>query len=416
MSTDAFEQPPTDVGGMTGAGSAYYLSPGVIDKDLTSVERGTPGGELLRRYWQPVAVARDIADLPVAVRALGEDLVLFRSAGGGFGLVHPRCAHRGTSLLYGKVEDRGIRCCYHGWLFDTEGRCLEMPCEPAGSEAWRSRIRQPWYPTRERYGLVFAYMGPPDKMPALPKYDNLEHIGPSEFINANGNSIGFGGPKEMPCNWLQTHENVVDPWHLFVLHSTFSTAQFSELTRIRPDISWAYTDAGVSSIQLRELPNQGTLRRVGEIVVPNVRIVADPRIGIFGPGTNVAWTLPIDETHTKVFTVLRLPIGVPTDKLGEGAIYDGKTWFELTAEGHQRHPGDYEAQASQGAVTIHSEEHLASSDRGIGMFRRLLRQEMKKVAAGEDPMNVQADGADHIYAVKAGNFLTTDNAAVTVAT
>ena len=121
------------------------------------------------------------------------------------------------------------------------------------------------------------------------------------------------------------------------------------------------------------------------MVVPNVRIVADPRIGIFGRGNNVAWTLPIDETRTKVFTVLRLPAGTPTDKLGEGAMYGGKTWFELTSEGHQRYPGDYEAQASQGEITIHSEEHLASSDRGIGMFRRLLRQSLKKVSAGEDP-------------------------------
>ena len=101
---------------------------------------------------------------------LGEDLILFRDKTGRPGLVQARCAHRGTTLYYGKVEERGIRCCYHGWLFDVEGRCLEQPCEPEGGR-FRDRVRQPWYPVQELYGLVFAYMGPPEKKPVLPRYD-----------------------------------------------------------------------------------------------------------------------------------------------------------------------------------------------------------------------------------------------------
>ena len=113
-----------------GDGRAYGLPAGTIDHDLTSVDAGTPGGELLRRYWHPVALSEEATDLPRAIRVLGEDLVLFRDRSGNPGLVYPRCVHRGTTLLFGRVEDVGIRCCYHGWLFDSEGRCLDQPCEP----------------------------------------------------------------------------------------------------------------------------------------------------------------------------------------------------------------------------------------------------------------------------------------------
>lgn len=203
---------------------------------------------MLRRYWHPVALASEIGDLPLQVRALGEDLILFKTPAGQFGLVHDRCAHRGTSLFYGKVEQRGIRCCYHGWLFDTEGRCVEQPCEPGGGEH-REKVRQPWYPVKELYGLIFAYMGPLALKPVLPRYDVLENVADDERLDANGNSIGSGGPFRMPCNWLQTHENVMDPWHVFVLHSSFSGDQFNKLMGARPDISFEYTPTGMISTQ-----------------------------------------------------------------------------------------------------------------------------------------------------------------------
>src|SRR3984885_13700705 len=156
-------------------GSAYDLPNSSFDMELVSVGKGTSGGELLRRYWHPIAVAREVKDLPIPVRALGEDLILFKTPRGEFGLVYPRCCHRGTTLYYGKVEDRGIRCCYHGWLFGTDGKCLDQPCEPNGGDK-RENYRQPWYPVHERYGLVFAYMGPPDLKSALPRYDVLEEV------------------------------------------------------------------------------------------------------------------------------------------------------------------------------------------------------------------------------------------------
>jgi len=134
--------------------TAYDLPPPEYDAALTDVGRGTPMGELMRRYWHPIGLATDAGPTPKQVRALGEDLILFRDGAGRAGALHPRCCHRGSSLYYGKVEPRGIRCCYHGWLFDVEGQCLDQPCEPDGGAEHRGKARQPWYPVEERYGLL----------------------------------------------------------------------------------------------------------------------------------------------------------------------------------------------------------------------------------------------------------------------
>ena len=133
----------------TGYGPPTYL------RELTEVGPGTPLGELLRRSWHPTGLSSDAGATPTAVRVLGEDLVLFRDGRGRPALVVARCAHRGTTLYDGRVEAHGVRCCYHGWPFDTEGHCLEQPCEPGGGTQ-RERIRQPWYPVQERYGPIFA--------------------------------------------------------------------------------------------------------------------------------------------------------------------------------------------------------------------------------------------------------------------
>jgi 5,5'-dehydrodivanillate O-demethylase len=139
---------------------------------LTRVGPGTPGGELLRRYWMPVAVAAELTpEEPTRfVRLLGEDLVLFRDTTGRVGLLADRCAHRGASLCYGRVEERGISCPYHGWLYDTDGKILETP--PERNEAIMRTVRQPSYPVRKYVGLYWAYLGP-TPIPELPPYDTL---------------------------------------------------------------------------------------------------------------------------------------------------------------------------------------------------------------------------------------------------
>ena len=179
------------------------------------------------------------------MRALGEDLILFRDGAGRAGLVHARCCHRGTTLYYGKVEERGIRCCYHGWLFDLEGHCLEQPCEPEGG-LFREKVRQPWYPVEERYGLIFAYMGPPERKPVLPRYECLEVMDEGEFVEADDSSLGGGGPAIIPCNWLQHYENVVDPFHVPVLHGSFSGAQFTIAMGAMPQVTFEMSPRGVT--------------------------------------------------------------------------------------------------------------------------------------------------------------------------
>jgi nitrite reductase/ring-hydroxylating ferredoxin subunit len=383
-------------------GSAYDRQEPRYDADLVLVGKGTPGGEMLRRYWHPIELSERVKDLPVPVRALGEDLVLFRTPEGRLGLVHPRCIHRGTTLLYGKVEDRGIRCCYHGWLFDTDGKCLEQPCEPGGGQRLE-RYRQPWYPVEKRYGLVFAYLGPLAEKPPLPRYDILEDVPDDMYIFADGDSAGSGGPHAMPCNWLQTHENAVDPFHVFVLHSTFSTAQFGELMRIPPNISWELTPTGMIAIQQRKLPDGATMRRVVEMVFPLARVVPDPTLRYLGRTNNVAWTLPLDDTNTRIFSCVVIRKGRPGPKFNLMKIYDGKTWFELDEEGHRRLPGDYEAQVGQGTITFHSEEHLATSDRGVAMYRRQIRQAIAALTERKAPMNLPAP-EEATFRVRAGNY------------
>ena len=140
------------------------------DAELTHVGPGTPCGEYMRRFWQPVCLSQELTDLPHAVRILGEDLVAFRDKSGDVGVLHRHCSHRGTSLEYGIVAEHGIRCCYHGWLFDIDGTILETPGETPGSRL-RESFRHGAYPARKYEGLVFAYMGPPDEETEFPMFD-----------------------------------------------------------------------------------------------------------------------------------------------------------------------------------------------------------------------------------------------------
>jgi nitrite reductase/ring-hydroxylating ferredoxin subunit len=152
---------------------------GVVPKEneeLTRAGLGTPMGESLRRYWQPICLSGDIDELPKLVTILGEELVDFRDKRGRVGVLDARCYHRGTSLEYGRIEDDGIRYCYHGWLFAADGRCLQQPGEPPDSN-FKSKVAQPAYPALEFGGLVFAYLGPPDKEPLFPRFDILEQPG-----------------------------------------------------------------------------------------------------------------------------------------------------------------------------------------------------------------------------------------------
>lgn len=384
-------------------GTAYGRKPRSYHAHLTEVSAGTPMGELLRRYWHPVGLSADAGDTPRRVWVLGEELILFRDGSGRAGLVYPHCAHRGASLYYGKVEERGIRCCYHGWLFDVQGHCLEQPCEPNLGAPSRERRRQPWYAVEERYGLVWAYLGPPEKKPVLPRYDALETLDAGEFLEADDNSIGGGGPQIIPCNWLQHYENLVDPFHVVILHASFSGTQFVPAMAVMPEVTWEPSPLGVRTVSLRKLADGSTLRRISEAAVPTLRVIPSPRIGRYGRVESIGWVLPMDDHRFRIYVVGRVRERGELSRMR--SRLNGKLWEELSEEEHQAFPGDYEAQVSQGPIAWHSEEHLATSDRGIVMLRRFLQRQLDTVAAGEDPAGVTQDPQAAPVHFDAGNYL-----------
>ena len=177
--------------------------------DIPHVGRGTPAGEWFRRYWIVVSAMRDLHDIPKAIKILGEDLVLFRDQAGKIGLIGAHCPHRGASLEYGDIECGGIRCPYHGWLFDVRGQCLEMPAEPQGSK-FAQKVKHLSYPVREQGGLLFAYLGPnPDDPPPLPKYAALADCAGQRSLEAT---------RVYDYNWFNFIENGADPAHFSILH------------------------------------------------------------------------------------------------------------------------------------------------------------------------------------------------------
>lgn len=382
--------------------TAYHLPTPTSDEELTKVGPGTPMGEVMRRYWQPVGLSSDATNTPRQVRILCEDLILFRDETGRPGLLYPRCAHRGTSLYYGKVEGRGIRCCYHGWLFDVEGHCLEQPMEPEGG-LHRDKIRQPGYPLREEYGMIFAYMGPPEETPAFPVFPFFNDLTDDEQIAADDTSIGSGGGVIVPCNWLQAFENVVDPFHVPILHGSFSGMQFTEALASTPECDFETTERGVKVISKREMPDQSTFLRITEVMIPNIRLVPNPRPDNFEPCTKAGWVVPIDDYSHRIYSLGRVKRGVNM-AYEVRQLFNGRSWYDLTEEEHRAMPGDYEAQVGQGAMTFHSEEHLATSDRGVVMLRRLLREQVQLVAHGKSPANVVVGQPYSTVDLEAGNF------------
>jgi phenylpropionate dioxygenase-like ring-hydroxylating dioxygenase large terminal subunit len=394
------------------AGTAYGLTDGHHEAALTEVSRGTPMGELMRRYWHAIGLREDATDLPKAVRVLGEDLILFRDTSGTPGLVQERCMHRGSSLLYARVDDCGIRCCYHGWAFDTQGMCTDQPCEPQNG-LQRDKFRQPWYPVEERYGLIWAYLGPPEHKPLLQRYNLLEEIGEGEQLFTDDYNIGSGrtfndGP--VPFNWLQHFENIMDYGHFMWLHyfhsgpqfgsryGEFDTLDFQPWERMA-NVEIEVTERGVLAERKHEIPDGRVVRSITETVLPGVRGVPNP-FGGEGRTDSLGFLLPVDDTNFRIFTVLR-----SKDRTFYERIHALRARQDNPDPTHvQRFPGDWEAQGSQGAITLHSEEHLASSDRGVRMLRRLLREQIDVVATGGHPMNVAFEPGTETINLTSGQY------------
>ena len=379
------------------------------DDILTRVGPRTPAGEYLRRFWHPVAHSEDLKDLPVAIRILGEDLVIFRDLKGRIGLLMRHCAHRGTSLEYGIVEQRGIRCCYHGWHFDIDGRSLDTPGEPAQSTI-KDRLCIGAYPTIEYHNLVFAYLGPPEARPTFPILDSFEYAG---YELGHGEPLGIKNVK--PCNWLQIMDNVVDPVHESFIHARSSGFQFLDkngapVTALADvgQYSFVETPLGLACQVARRVGGEVWVRTV-EFISPNIaQITRTPAFPIeYRAGSHeicfsplvTRWRVPIDDTSTLEFAFVRLLPGEENTYItNPGPVvrtnYGGRTHDEA-----RRSPGDYEAQISQGPIARHRLEHLGATDRGVTLMRRMIKRGIRAVAQGDDPPELLhlSNGAVNTY-------------------
>lgn len=364
---------------------------------------GTPMGDVMRRYWQPVGLSGELKSggKPKQVKVMGEDLVLFRDNRSRTGLLGLHCSHRLTSLAYGRVEDGGIRCPFHGWLYDVEGRCLEQPAEP---EPFTDRVRHPSYPCEELGGLIFAYMGPRDKMPLLPRYDVL---------------VREDGTRKVNCylinsNYLQNVEGAVDTVHSSYLHrDNWSKVKHRLETLAKPKVEFVESDYGIWQKTLLPDANLGLVRELYTyFFMPAgfVRVQDDTQVRENGHvQKHQSWYVPIDDTHT-----IRFQVGfAPVNRRGEP--------YEWPEEKEYDQPGpendyyrDYEnvdtisgipvrtaasgakgflAQDSmvnetQGPIVQRTVEHLGAWDKVLAAMRAIYLLAIEDVRRGRDPRHI----------------------------
>jgi phenylpropionate dioxygenase-like ring-hydroxylating dioxygenase large terminal subunit len=376
---------------------------------ITRAGPGTPLGRLLRRHWQPVALAEELDPRrPVrAVRVLGEDYVLFRDEGGRLGLIDRGCPHRGADMAYGRLEDGGLRCAFHGWLFDVAGRCLETPAEPEGSTLC-TRIRTRSYPVQLRSGIVFAYLGP-GEAPALPRFDC--------FVAPDSHTFAFKGLIE--CNWLQALEVGIDPAHASFLHRFFEDGDAKDaygrqfrgasdgsdlpMTYVlrefpRPQIEVEATEYGLRLTALRRINDRTTHVRVTNGYFPQAFVIP-----MSAEMTITQWHVPVDDTRCYWYAIFTsfagpvdraamraqrlesysLPDYLPKKHRGNEYGFDAEEQARATytGMGHDINVHDQWAVESQGAIQDRTREHLASTDKAIAAHRRLL---LRAIAAEEE--------------------------------
>ena len=395
-----------------------------MNDSLTRVGPGSDAGEVLRRYWQPAALSDELmtARPVVPVRLLGEDLVLFRDSEGELGLIGRHCPHRGADMCYGRLEDNGLRCPFHGWHFDRNGQCVEQPGEPEGSRM-HEQIRSPSYPVVERNGIIWAYMGPGDP-PAFPGFDCFRAPGSHVFA--------FKGLWE--CNWLQALEVGIDPAHASFLHRFLQdedpadsygkqfrdTAANTEIpmTKLlrdypRPEISADETDYGLRLTALRHLDDGSTHVRVTNQIFPEAICIPMSR-----EMTITQWHVPVDD-ETCYWYSMFTSYGAPVDKakmrdqrLQEHRLPDyaplknarNNYGYDADEQSSQTYTGmgldinvhDQWAVESMGRIQDRTQEHLGKTDVGIIRYRRMLRAAIEAVQQGRDsdlPMHGDTDPA-----------------------
>lgn len=358
--------------------------------ELTNFEPGTPMGELMRRYWYPVAFTRELEEFPVKhTRLLCEDFAVYKTASGRYGIMQEACPHRRASMSYGVVEPDGLRCPYHGWLFGVDGECLEMPAERDDTN-FKERVRARVGVVQEMGGLVWAYIGPLPA-PELPRFD--------VFVMDGVRDIGWA---ELPCNLIQIMENAVDPHHVEWLHGRYfdfiGRAQGFEapasFQKQHQKVGFDVFEYGIIKRRvLAGATEEDDDWKVGHpLVFPYIMRVGGANI------EQMQIRVPIDN-HTTRFMLYttHAPKGVTFPEQAQVPDYKIPIYDE-----NGRHRVDYVegqdimAWVTQGPVTDRTVEHLGRSDVGVSLLRKMYKSEMAKVAAGEDPLGVVRDKHDRI--------------------
>jgi 5,5'-dehydrodivanillate O-demethylase len=343
-------------------------------------------GDLMRRYWHPVAAAAQLEkDRVKAVTHLGESLVLYRDKSGTLGLLAEACVHRRASLAYGMPEEGGLRCAYHGWLYDAQGRCIEQPAEPQDS-TFKDRVTIRAYPVQELSGLIFAYLGP-QPAPLLPRYDVL--VWDDAMRETDGSVI--------PCNWLQVMENLLDPMHVEALHGRFfryvlgrkDGDQLQEfLAHFTPNpvkkFSLELFDRGIIQRYMTRTEEDPTWKSGDALFFPTVSLLR----------SSILFIVPMDDTHTWFLLQIANRLGVSLPPQPHVPFFDvpgAQETGEFIMD--TAHGQDHMAVVSQGGTTRRDLESLGRSDTGITLYRRLLKEQMDLLSDGGEPINISRDPA-----------------------
>jgi 5,5'-dehydrodivanillate O-demethylase len=352
---------------------------------LTQVGPGTPIGELLRRYWMPFGAEGELDETPIkAIRLLGEDLTLYKDKSGTYGLLDRHCPHRRADLSYGWVEECGLRCSYHGWLFGERGQCLQQPFEEiAHPEArFKDRITVKAYPVEAKAGLLWAYLGPPPA-PLVPTWE--------PFTWQNGfRQIVLS---EIPCNWFQCQENSIDPVHFEWLHTNWSRVLKGQDEGPRPPthlrVGFDEFEYGFQYKRVLEgQPENDELWTIGRVCLwPNALFT----------GSHFEWRVPIDDHTTRSVgwffnRVPREQEPFHQEKIPHwySPIKDRQTGRWITTHVMNQ---DFVGWVGQGCIADRTQEHLGESDRGIIMMRRAMIEQADVVAEGGDPKGLVRDPA-----------------------
>jgi 5,5'-dehydrodivanillate O-demethylase oxygenase subunit len=354
---------------------------------FTQTARGTPMGDLLRRFWQPVSLSSQVEPGKArAVRVFSEDLTLYRGISGQPYLVAGRCAHRCSRLHTGWVEGDDIRCVYHGWKYDGTGQCVEMPAENPSLPA---KVKIASYPVHEHCGLVFAYLAPAP-VPAfdLPRKDAFEEEG----------RLTFQREQVWPCSWFQQSENSMDAVHVSFVHQKGRVGIFGQaVTSGIPSLKYVETDAGIRQIATRGPGNV----RVSDWTFPNNNHILVPGITKDHPWMDIAiWLVGIDDERTSRFQIYSFPSSGPeidrktTEHFRKHIDYNPSDHHEeLFDKGEFPeemalelvNAQDYVAVMGQGRIADRAGERLASSDAGVALLRRIFQRELKATCSGGEP-------------------------------